>query len=169
MRLQHIESDIVDHVDVTAVVDESPAGTIDNGAALDHRRIAIVREAIAMEVNRIAAARVGARAGLQHPIAADDRIVDHLQLVGPAQSVESSIGDIHIAVVHEHDVAAAIADRAFRFEKPRFCVVLATCTSKLAAGAAWRTTAAGRVGPCCLGSRELGGLRFARCRSPCWL
>ena len=63
-RAMHVVGDVVGHVDVTAVIDESPARAVDDRAAADRGRISVVDEAVAVEMNRIAAARIGARAGL---------------------------------------------------------------------------------------------------------
>ena len=52
--------------------------------------------------------------GCQLPIGVHDRIIDWKQLVGAAELVESGVGDMHVAIVHEHDVAAAFGNGALR-------------------------------------------------------
>ena len=66
----HVVGHVLTHVDVAAVVNESPAGAVDHGAALDNGGIAVLGESVAMEVDRIPGALVGARARLQLPIGA---------------------------------------------------------------------------------------------------
>ena len=81
----HVECDVVDHVDVAAVIDESPSRAADDDASRDRGRIAVFDEAVAMKVDGIAGTRIGSRARLQLPIG-----VDHRSLIGRLLSVRPS-------------------------------------------------------------------------------
>src|SRR5262249_5371362 len=90
--------------DVAAVVDVPPARAVRHRTPLDPygRRLPVGPGAV--EVDRIATARVGAAAGDQLLLLVDARVVDGDALVGPAQVVEADVGDVDARRVHEHHV-----------------------------------------------------------------
>src|SRR5262249_41205994 len=107
-RAVHIERDVVGHIYVAGMIDKSPAGTINHGAADNRGRVAIVQGARAMEVNRVTGTRVGTGAGLQSPITLHHGVVNWFRLIGSAKPIESGISDMDVVVVHEHNVAEAV-------------------------------------------------------------
>ena len=109
-------SNVVDNINVAGVIDEAPAGTIEDRTAADYGRIAVVREAVAVEVDGVSSAHVGARSGHKLPVLVHFRIVDRLQLVRSPQLVEASVSNVHIAVVHEHDMPSPLSYRGLRFD-----------------------------------------------------
>ena len=59
-----IERNVRDHVHITTVIHKSPAGAVDHSAADDDRRIAVICKTVAMKMDGIPGALIGAGARL---------------------------------------------------------------------------------------------------------
>ena len=98
------------------MVDVSPTGASDHRAARYSCGSRIFLGSVPVEENRVTTARIRTCPGYQVSVGIQLRVVIRFQLVAATKLVETCVGNLNIACVHEHHVAATIYLLICRFD-----------------------------------------------------
>ena len=107
---------VIGEVHVARMIHVAPPRTSNHDTTRNARRSGIFNRTVSMEVDRVTAAWIRAGSGNSISATVELGVIVRLRLVGSTEFIEARVIDIHITIVHEHDVAAAIDGGVFGFE-----------------------------------------------------